>query len=389
MLVALQRAIGYRRLVGLGAALIALLLLAVSATATNLGRRQEALARRSDSSNLLERATAARVEANNLFSWQIVSVMALTRNDQAALDPDRDARRHYRSTLAALARHLDDLGPISRVPAESALISSAKRDVELLGVLDQQIEDDYASGDPDRRERALQLASGPQIDQFQQTAGALAELADLVQARAARDVEESGVLGGQVELLLVGLTAAMITALSGLALWVWRGDRRNTETITRLELEAHHDPLTGLANRRAWDQALDLALHRAELTGTPLTVVLIDLDHFKLFNDSYGHPAGDRHLCAIADVLDTGVRRNDVVARIGGEEFGLLLPGTTTEEAVRVVDRMRPAVPGGQTFSAGVAQWDGHESTTDLICRADFALYDAKAAGRNRFALAG
>ena len=188
--------------------------------------------------------------------------------------------------------------------------------------------------------------------------------------------------------MLVGLTAAMITAMVGLALWVWRGDRRQHAAISQLAIEANLDPLTNVANRRLWNHALDEELRRARHDGGLFTVTLIDLDHFKVYNDTYGHPAGDRHLRMVADILVEAVRRNDLVARLGGEEFALLLSGSAASDAARVVDRIQPLIPNGQTLSAGIAQWNGTESAGELIARADLALYDAKAAGRNRLALA-
>jgi diguanylate cyclase (GGDEF)-like protein len=115
-----------------------------------------------------------------------------------------------------------------------------------------------------------------------------------------------------------------------------------------------------------------------------LTVAIIDLDHFKAFNDAHGHPAGDSLLRETARVFESTVRRGDLVARYGGEEFSLLLSNCTLENAEDLLERLRAVMPHAQQFSAGVTQTDGWESAEDVVSRADRALYEAKALGRNR-----
>jgi diguanylate cyclase (GGDEF)-like protein len=115
---------------------------------------------------------------------------------------------------------------------------------------------------------------------------------------------------------------------------------------------------------------------------------MLDVDHFKQFNDSYGHPAGDRLLKEAAAVWQTHVRTVDHLARYGGEEFIVLLPDAGADQAQQILDRMRVATPLGQTFSAGIATWRPEESADELLARADAALYAAKHAGRNRIAVA-
>jgi diguanylate cyclase (GGDEF)-like protein len=151
---------------------------------------------------------------------------------------------------------------------------------------------------------------------------------------------------------------------------------------------AQRDALTGLANRRAWELALPLALDHARRDGSSLVLAVLDLDHFKRYNDQYGHQAGDRLLKEAAAAWMGGLRAGDLLARYGGEEFALLVPDGQSRQAVELLDRLRPLTPSGQTFSAGVAVWDGQESSDALFARADAALYAAKDAGRNRATLA-
>ncbi len=154
--------------------------------------------------------------------------------------------------------------------------------------------------------------------------------------------------------------------------------------LSRLEAVARTDDLTGLRNRRAWEEELPRELARAERDGGPLSVAMLDLDHFKRFNDDRGHQAGDRLLKQAASAWAGRLRVIDVIARYGGEEFALALPGCGLEDALALVESLRSATPGGQTCSAGVASWDGSEGPEELLGRADRALYSAKHAGRDR-----
>ena len=180
--------------------------------------------------------------------------------------------------------------------------------------------------------------------------------------------------------IVVGCTSLFLLVVTRMAQLV-----RQVESQTRQVRElSRTDELTGLPNRRAWNDELPRALELARRDGAPVAVALLDLDHFKRFNDSYGHPAGDRLLKEASAAWHGALRQVDTVARWGGEEFIVLLPGAAAEEAREVLSRALGLTPLGQTFSAGVAQWDGSETSDTLIQRADAALYAAKAAGRNQ-----
>jgi diguanylate cyclase (GGDEF)-like protein/PAS domain S-box-containing protein len=151
---------------------------------------------------------------------------------------------------------------------------------------------------------------------------------------------------------------------------------------------ARHDALTGLPNRRVLQELLPKEMARARRNELPLCLAIVDIDHFKAYNDSHGHLAGDEVLRACAREWDGALRGEDTLVRFGGEEFLVLLPDTEPEQAAEIVERLRRTTPMGQTCSAGLALWDRAESIDDLLRRADEALYLAKASGRNQLAQA-
>jgi diguanylate cyclase (GGDEF)-like protein len=162
--------------------------------------------------------------------------------------------------------------------------------------------------------------------------------------------------------------------------------RKNADLLSELTDMASTDTLTGLSNRRAWEMSLSQALR----TGDRFVLVMLDLDHFKAFNDTHGHPAGDRLLKETAAAWREELRTGDFLARIGGDEFALLLPaGTVIEDALAVVERLRGRAPNPQTCSAGVVIHEPGESVDMLMARVDQALYAAKDAGRDRISLVG
>lgn len=182
-----------------------------------------------------------------------------------------------------------------------------------------------------------------------------------------------------------------LTELAAIAIDAIDLRQRNSE----LERLSQIDGLTGIANRRGFDDALDRAVRRARRTGQPLSLLLVDIDHFKELNDTLGHPAGDAALRRLAAVLRETVRRPyDTVSRYGGEEFGVILPDTDADGAGHIGETLRAAVSAAGlahpaqphiTVSLGCATLAGEAvNPVELVAQADAALYRAKRAGRNR-----
>lgn len=168
------------------------------------------------------------------------------------------------------------------------------------------------------------------------------------------------------------------------------------EHQVQLEQVANVDGLTGIHNRRWLDNTLPRLIKRAKFDGSPLAMIVVDVDHFKRCNDEYGHLTGDRILSQVARILTDNIRPTDLIARYGGEEFIALLPDTTCRNAMTVAERMRQAVAtalttiaeSGQspviTVSAGVTGMNADDTMASFLARADKALYRAKSEGRNR-----
>jgi diguanylate cyclase (GGDEF)-like protein len=185
-----------------------------------------------------------------------------------------------------------------------------------------------------------------------------------------------------------GLSEAQLEALNIIARQIVEllELRRSNAKLAALSLT---DSLTSIPNRRALMGRLDEEIARARRTGDSLSLLLIDIDHFKTYNDTFGHPAGDQALRDVAQRLNEGARPYDFTARYGGEEFAVILPGTDLKAALVVAERLRESVAAAEiehcrlTLSIGAAALAADFDTVELIRMADRALYDAKARGRN------
>ncbi|GEK47518.1 hypothetical protein HPA02_18010 [Bisbaumannia pacifica] len=183
-------------------------------------------------------------------------------------------------------------------------------------------------------------------------------------------------------LRLAALVALLVVLLVMLRLYGLRERARHqTRALTRL---ARRDPLTGAANRRRLEEFLTREMALATRHATPLSLALLDLDHFRRFNECQGRAGGDALLRTLVEAWQAALRPSDLLVRFGGEEFVVVLPDTDDEACLAVLERLRQRVPYGQTCSAGFARYRPGESPDALIQRADQALYQAKQLGRDR-----
>lgn len=199
------------------------------------------------------------------------------------------------------------------------------------------------------------------------------------------------------------IVAAILLAGGAFVLIVARLSDMTTGDIIRiasLERDVMHDPLTGIYNRRYLDGRLDEELSRARRSGNPLSALMVDLDHFKHVNDTYGHEVGDQVLRHVSALMVSMVRTNDVVTRYGGEEFVILAPDSPSGDASHLGERLLRHIRGqniplldGQTLpitaSIGIATLQTDECQSAFLRRADEAMYHAKRSGRDRLWIAG
>jgi diguanylate cyclase (GGDEF)-like protein len=188
----------------------------------------------------------------------------------------------------------------------------------------------------------------------------------------------------------------LVLLWAGLTSHHWRNSSHH---IRRLQSLAATDGLTGLINRRQFNQQLYSEMARARRHGSPLSLALFDIDNFKSVNDHYGHPTGDKMLKELGLLISQNVRENDIPARYGGEEFALILPETRLNEATEILERLRklvevavfclPDTPLTATVSVGVVQLNpGEDTVFDFLEHADNAMYAAKRQGKNRVTMA-
>lgn len=211
---------------------------------------------------------------------------------------------------------------------------------------------------------------------------------DVVSCKMSDDV-------GSVLMLMSSKNIRQMPAMDGGRFVAMVGIQQLTKAYDLLSVEANTDPLTGLSNRRSFIRRLDREVERAKRFDRPLTVAMLDLDHFKSINDTYGHDVGDTVLVSVANLLVADFRTIDLVGRLGGEEFALILPETDQEGAFMACERMRKRIEaqvflGGEgtfhvTPSVGLASLSAHNSEgCEILKRADEILYEAKNSGRNR-----
>lgn len=206
------------------------------------------------------------------------------------------------------------------------------------------------------------------------------------------------VLNGLLWVLLAGLIESGRRMLNRWFLLALRREQENADLIDQLQLLANRDPLTGIANRRAFETRMDAELARHQRDGGTFSLLMLDVDHFKLYNDRYGHPRGDRCLVTIAQCLArAALPATGIPGRFGGEEFVILLPESNHQQALHVahcvaeeirqqnIEHLSSPVLPRVTLSIGVATWQPEMLARTLVNNADLALYEAKQQGRNRW----
>jgi diguanylate cyclase (GGDEF)-like protein len=336
-----------------------------------------------------------------LMRRRVIALESAVRNQDLAMDAELES-------LAALSSELRLERALKRVTASAGTAIIGAR-FALLIADSGKMRADGSSSVPDRalssleswaEENQARLRPGPIVLDSLEAIASLRPLAEdeelpLGSACAAPLLFHDELLGA---LIALAPGATVFLPHDARALEIYAGHAAialwNARLVDRLAREAAEDPLTGLANRRSLSLACAAEVDRAARHGTAVALVILDIDHFKRINDTYGHPFGDEILVSVAGALSGAARAHDTVARIGGEEFALLLPAADTEDAVSVAERARALVAtiklpeGVLSCSAGVAaMMRADRGERDLFAAADRALYKAKNRGRAQTAV--
>ena len=328
----------------------------------------------------------AALETHNasadLRTWQARNAAELRRGGDAPLAPAE--LEALAATTSDLRDRLGRLAAMNVAPERKVSINQMQSTLQRLERIGRNSTAVRETGVP--ISRAALLASAGDMDSFEHSLTELVADANSRASAIARQAEELKATARIGLIAFSGITLVLALLLTVLTL---RTLRANKELLERMSRLAQQDGLTGIANRRTLDESVPVEFARARRSSQPLTLVMIDLDHFKRYNDKRGHAAGDALLRAAAQAWTKQLRPTDLLARYGGEELTLVLPACSADQAVQLIDRMRPLLPDRQTFSAGIATWDGDETTLELVQRADRALSRAKKGGRNRTMIAG
>jgi diguanylate cyclase (GGDEF)-like protein len=363
----------------------ALLIVAGVLLAAGAAREEAALERR----YLLALDLAARsLEAQRSAARVYERLARLSARSAVAVADGqlRDELRHLSESLAELGGQLAALREVESAEFSNNELARAQEAAAQLAALADELQRPARAADLATRRGRLVAAAEPDFERID------AALTALLAARRAQIDEAAQSLRRTDRVARVSVFAAGALALALgvlLTLVAWRSVSANAILMEQLSQLAREDGLTGVANRRTLDERLPQEMARANRQKYPLSVVMIDLDHFKRFNDRRGHAAGDALLRNAAQAWLRQLRPTDLLARYGGEEFTLVLPACDETQAEHMVERLQPLMPERQTFSAGISTWNGIDSPQQLLASADRALLQAKRGGRNRIVIAG
>ena len=324
-------------------------------------------------------AVQIRFLAADLDGWQSAAALEAERGETA----ERSARGSLLRAEQKLAEMFQKMKTLkARLEAnEVTNLNAATANLQAFKRVDAEVVRLYSAAE---RRRGADLILGESRALAGRIATSVQTLEADVQRRSELASREQNELNRDLLRQLIGFSSGVAVCLVLMLVLLVVGYQQRSGLIQRLKWQVSTDGLTGVSNRRAWDSGYGLAMARAVRSGQTLSVVMLDLDHFKRFNDTYGHAAGDKLLRFTAQLLLRSTRVTDIVARYGGEEFALCLEGCSAEDAQALLERIKDQLPGGSTFSAGIAITNGNETTAAVLERADKALYAAKRAGRNR-----
>ncbi|MFN0302367.1 MAG: diguanylate cyclase [Burkholderiales bacterium] len=327
--------------------------------------------------DLTRQVLELRYLAADLNSTQIAYALDIWRSSPAASKDDHPARNAFLAAAAAYRSKLNAIDSTRLTGDEQRQYLAAQRAYEQFMRLQDRNTAAYRGG-------AGPATQAPATTEFAPSLELVGDLVERVTSRSDQTAVQAARASDRAGAWKIGFAFATALLAGLFGVMNVRAIMHRVRMIGNLDALSRTDQLTGVANRRRFDEECPLALERARRTERHLSVAMLDLDNFKSFNDTNGHMAGDRLLAATAGSFASRLREGDIIARYGGEEFAIILHGCSADAAREIVDRVREVLPDSQTFSAGITESDGHEEVAMMVARAGQALDAAKHAGRNR-----
>jgi diguanylate cyclase (GGDEF)-like protein len=365
---------------------IVFLILGLITAANNSVSRDQSNTELARVNELSRVALKAKSLAAELNAWQTAYAFEITRGSQKALLDSSSSRMKFLGSSRALSQQLSALE--LRVEVLSVLeqqqLGTARQRFQEFIALDQTIISMYRTNNANLTQKASDLVLNSEIDLFRVLNLSITTLADNIAIRAENEAAQRQRTDQVLFTRLLWFFGIALAGILMFSLIAWNFWQQRTKLLQQLEELARTDSLTNLTNRRAWNEEFPQRLERAKRNQQPLTVAMIDLDHFKRFNDSRGHLEGDALLREMGNALRGSFRVNDFIARYGGEEFVVAFENCDLEQAQVLLERLSTVIPYAQTFSAGITQTDGSEMPEVVLDRADKAMYAAKQNGRNQ-----
>jgi diguanylate cyclase (GGDEF)-like protein len=319
----------------------------------------------------------------DLNGWQTAYALDFMHGTREAAADEARARRAFLEAVARFEMQLKAVESEAVHSVDLDRLRTIRRLHDSFMQLDKEIIASLRSSDRNAQDHAIDLVLGREIDLFNAISDEVERLGNAIMVRSLGASAEAESIGQSARVLTI-VSVAVALLLAAVAINTARRWMHSTsDLMSRLEDMALTDQLTGVANRRQWNNRLDAALAQAARHRRTLIVAIIDVDFFKRYNDQFGHVAGDALLREMAQQFSRRFGSPELFARFGGEEFVALMLDCAPQDGVDRIAGLRPLMPLQQTFSAGLACWDGVESGDRLLMRADAALYRAKQAGRN------
>ena len=329
-------------------------------------------------------AMELKFSAADVNGWQTGYALDIRRGAADASKDTGSSRRAFLESARALRTQIESLESMNLSEEQHHHLRQAHRNFDEFMRIDANIIAAYRGGNAAAMREADRLVMEDEIRLFELISNDVGAVASSVTIGAIRNAGDAEIGGRKARALMIASSLIAIALAVSIGLLLRRWMLMTNDLVQQLEQLAGTDQLTGVPNRRTWNEQIRLLEANARRSGQPLTLAIFDVDEFKKFNDHNGHLAGDDMLRRIAQSMHSLVRAGDLFARFGGEEFVLALSNCPISAGEHKVRELLRSLPSGQTCSAGLTELHASDDLDSALVRADRALYQAKGQGRNR-----